>query len=430
MEAATVKMGSSTSSTRPQKRAAGSFTISGSTVTVEIVRRVEDVDAVAWNAVLRPHDIFHDLALLHALETMYAPEGAIPRYLIFRESSGRPIATACLYTYTIDATVMAEKKHQGRFRRFVSRCLAPLFRTRLVMCGLPLSTGESSLRFAPGANVAAVVQALDEVLRDVARQDRARCILLKEFREEELPQLASLEQHGYLRADSLPVNQQQISHSSFEEFLCSLGNKRRGMIRRSMRKFASSGIEWQRTSDPAVVAQLYSTDVHKQYEAVLNKSSTQFERLPASFAFQLVSNLPNNSEILFAMKDGEVVGFGIAVFNKDEYIPLIVGLDYLRSRESELYFNLLYETFDIACQRGSKRLNFGQNADDCKRIRFGCAQAGRYFFVRGAKPWVHFALRCLAGRLFPSHPVRQPDVEKAAAETTERPNHNPTRNAA
>src|SRR5581483_389630 len=78
------------------------------------------------------------------------------RHILFRDGEGEPVAAATLCRCVVDGAALAEgvaKTILGAVGRLVPR----LVKQRLILCGLPISTGDSHLRFAPQADRTAVL---------------------------------------------------------------------------------------------------------------------------------------------------------------------------------------------------------------------------------------------------------------------------------
>jgi len=71
-------------------------------------------------------------------------------HVLFRDETGKPAAAACLCLYKIDGTLLAEG-FSKKVAAFVARLIPALVKFKLLFCGLPVSAGQSSLRFAPDA---------------------------------------------------------------------------------------------------------------------------------------------------------------------------------------------------------------------------------------------------------------------------------------
>lgn len=175
----------------------------------------------------------------------------------------------------------------------------------IAFCGLPVSAGQSHLRVAPGVDPGPILAALDGLPR-----------------------------------------------------------KRRADARAAARKFAAGRLRMLTTSDPDLVDRLVTPDVHRLYEAVVARSETRLELLPAAFFRGVVRALPDGAEMIFALDGDRVVGFSL---------------------------NLVART-----------------AYGCKAMKFGSGQVARHLFIRGVGFAMRHAVRLAAGQLFPPRPITVP----------------------
>lgn len=373
----------------------------------EILDSAAAIDIAAWDALRGRDDPFMDVRWLRAVEASLARDATF-RYVLFRDATGRPAASACLATYAADGAVLAGHGLAGRVARGLRRISPWLVTYPIAFCGLPVSAGQSHLRVAPGVDPGPVLAALDGLLESFARERRARCIVLKEFGDDELPLVASAPHLGYVRADSLPVHQVALPPGDFAAYLAGLPRKRRADARTAARKFAAGRLRMLTTSDPDLVDRLFTPDVHRLYEAVVARSETRLELLPAAFFRGVVRALPDGAEMIFALDGDRVVGFSLNLFARTAYRPLFLGLDYARNRDHDLYFNLLYAAVDNALRHGSRLIVLGQTADRCKAMKFGSGQVARHLFIRGVGFAMRHAVRLAAGHLFPPRPITVP----------------------
>ncbi|MGQ0634906.1 MAG: GNAT family N-acetyltransferase [Planctomycetaceae bacterium] len=368
---------------------------------------VSQIDICAWESLRDPNDLFMDVRLLRVVETSMAGQTRL-RFVLFRDSRGRPAAAACLCTYTVDSTVLAGEGVLQKLTAGLKRIAPRLVQFQILFCGLPFSGGQSHLRFAPGVDRAAILRSLDSILRDVARADGAQCIALKEFNGGDLESLAALESLGYRRADSLPMNHFLVEHANLEEFLASLHNRKRYEIRKSLKKAQQTGLRTFATSDPGEIERLCTPRVYDMYRAVVAKAKTKLELLPREFFIETARRLPENCEYHFARHGDDVLGFGLCLFSGTTYHPLVLGVDYARNRDHDVYFNLMILGLDRAMRRGMRNVHMGQDADELKCTKFGCRQTSRYFFIKGAGAVMDGVIRLLFKQLFPQRPLLAP----------------------
>lgn len=372
-------------------------------LTEKIVDSVSKVDADDWEQIRQSNDLFMDLRLLQAVETSMHATSRFWYAIYYNRTV--PVAIAVLCSFKVDIGVLADDDTSKRIIDGLRKIWKRLVEHRIVFCGLPIATCQSSLRFAPEIDTEAILSQLDRTLRRFAKQDRAKVIVLKEFVDEELPTLKPLEKLGYRKADSLPNHHVSLTGTTWNDYLMGLCNKKRHNIRQSMKKFESKGFRIITTSDYQQIEQLYTPETHKLYEAVLARSKTQFEYLPREFFLEMARQLPDHCEFQFVLNGDRVVGFGLCALNDGEYFALYAGLDYELNREADIYFNLLYRVIGDAAGHGSSLVEIGQNADVLKCTKLGAIQSRRSVYVRGSNRIANWIIGKFFNQLFPARPL-------------------------
>jgi hypothetical protein len=324
-------------------------------------------------------------------------------YVIVRDADANPIACACLTELPVDPLVLAAgpfKKVGSHFRRVFPRLLS----FKILMCGLPVSTGDSALRFAPGAEPSLALRTLDGVLNAVARRSGASFLLFKEFEDSDRSRMAGLVDLGYTQAESLPMNSFLSSFSDFEHYLSSLKAHYRQDIRRSRAKLERTGCVINRTRGGAFLEQFYTARLHGLYLAVLSRAANKLEVLPHEFFLALARQFRESISFTYISRGSEVVAFNWAFQDEQSYRLLFCGLDYELNAEADLYFNLMYAELDNALRAGVARIDIGQTADAFKS-RLGCLQAPLWLYLKAAR--VPKVVRMCFPPFFPH---RQPTV--------------------
>ncbi|MDY0165519.1 MAG: GNAT family N-acetyltransferase [Thermoguttaceae bacterium] len=356
----------------------------------ELNKSISDSDLSGWRDLCRGHDdAFMDPEFIAANESALANDCRFWTLLV-RDPQDRPAMAACLTSLSVDAAVLSGD--------FAHRCVARIrrlwpgyFKFRVLLVGLPVSAGQSSVAFAQWADRSLAVQAAERAVRQVARESRACAVVWKEFDESEVASLADLTRMGYLRADSLPMNQLEVAFRSFEEYCSSLRSKLRYDIRRSQRKLQRAGFHIRRLDGSEGADQWYSDTVHRLHEAVVLRSSTQLQMLPAEFFRELARRVGKQAVFYFAHKGERTAGVACALQGRHAYELLFTGFDDEANRRADLFFNLVYARLDEAMRSGAKRIHLGQNADTFK-ARLGATQRRRWIFARGCgilKPLLH-----------------------------------------
>src|SRR5580698_8048942 len=146
----------------------------------ELYESIAAIPPDIWNAARSATpSSFTDPAFLHALEGGL-PERTRVFHVVVRDENGNPAACASLCLMAVDLLLLAGPRVQ-RLAGLVRRLWPRLGMLRVLFCGLPVSSGQSQIGFAPGADRKRAIEKLDNLLQRLARQERAKVIVYKEF---------------------------------------------------------------------------------------------------------------------------------------------------------------------------------------------------------------------------------------------------------
>ncbi|HVW01813.1 MAG TPA: GNAT family N-acetyltransferase, partial [Planctomycetaceae bacterium] len=370
-----------------------------------------------WNKLRHPEgDPFTEPGFIGAVEKSMARDGKF-WHVIFRDAGGQPVASASFCTYKVDATLLAEEGVVKRIAGAIRRIAPWAVKLKVLFCGLPVSAGQSNLRFAPGVDRAAITRQLDRLLRKTAVRAFAHCIIYKEFPEADGAALG-LEALGYMRADSLPMNHTDPQFKDFDDFLAHLKSSKRYTIRKQQKKFDKSGMRVVQMLGGEGADQVCTDDVHRLYLNVLDKAKVKLEQLPAEFFRELARQLPQQSAYTFVYQGDRVVAFACSIFSDDVFHQMFVGVDYELNAQWDLYFNLFYKAIDYAFRRQVRDIIVGQSADMFKQQRLNCFQVPLYFYIRGSNFISQLVIRTGFSALFPPHPLLAPEKEEGETQET------------
>jgi predicted N-acyltransferase len=366
-----------------------------------------DVDPEAWNRVRDPQaDPFMHPGFVAAVENSFAGICRF-RQILVRDEQGHPVAAACLCFFPVDAAVLADG-----FARKVANVIngvAPvLLRIPLLLVGLPISCGASHLRFAPEADREAALRLIDEQARKFARETKAKCIVFKEFEAHECHELDSLASLGYRQANSLPMNRAPANYASFDQYLASLPSAKRRTIKKSREKFAKLGFKVVHLRGGEGADRLYSDEVHRLYDGVLDRAKVRFERLPAEFFREIARQMPDNSLFTYVFQGERIVAFAATLTVEEVFDQMFVGYDYDLNPECDLYFNLFFEAVSAAFERQPRRIYIGQTSDEFKHQKLSGFQVPLSIYVKGTHPVINALIKNAFGLFFPPRPMQYP----------------------
>lgn len=358
---------------------------------------IEQMDLAAWESICGrgEHDFTMDTRYLRCVQESIASQARF-WYIIIRDSSSHPVACACLCEFTVDLLIIAGerlKRALSYFRRIFPHSMS----FTVLMCGLPVSIGQSSVRFARGADHSAAVEQLESLMQELAGKASIRFVLFKEFDAEGCRQLAGLLKRGYVQAESLPMNYFAPTFKDFEHYLSSLKAHYRQDIRRSMNKLQRGGFTISRVPGRKAL-ELYTDEVHKLYRAVVDRAANKLEILPREFFLALAGEFPESISFTYISRGGVIAAFNWAMQTPQKYQLLFCGLNYELNTHAELYFNLMYAELDNALRASVATVEIGQTADLFK-ARLGCFQRPLWFYAKTTR--VARVFRLCSRFLFP-----------------------------
>jgi predicted N-acyltransferase len=373
---------------------------------ISVANSIDERDADEWHAACGGRaDAAMDPRFLHAVEKSMGVDARFWN-VVFRDAADLPVGAVALSRFAIDGLLLASprwKKIGMRLRRLWPNFL----KFHVLLCGSPVSTGESQLRISPGADHSVLLGQLDRLMIRLACNQRTPFVVFKEFTPAEVNRTDTLLDLGYLRADSLPMNHFPACYRDFEHFCASIRSRYRRHILRSRKKFQSMGLHVDHLRGNEDFDKLYTEEVHRLYLAVLSHADVIFECLPSQFFRELAVQYAENAAFPTFFQGERIVAFVCGIFDQDNYRNNFCGFDYHINAEAELYFNLLYEDLDYALRQNVRSISVGQTANEFKS-RVGCYLEPRFFYIKSRDPIFQFLVRAGSLYLFsPAPPITE-----------------------
>jgi len=395
-----------------RKPAIGLLTAEVQSHICRIYDSITDVSPEAWQRLTGSEpDLGMDPRLIRVLEETLADQCRMWTMMV-EDPMGAVVACACLCLFAVDAVITAPPAVR-KITEFIRSCWAGFFKFGLLFCSLPVPAGENHIRMTPEADREAVLAAVDEGMRQLARKHHARMMLLKEFELARQSELAPLERLGYLRGDVPPPYDLPAHFRSFDEYLSALKARYRNQITRSVKKFAKTGFCAVHVHDSAEIERLYTDRMHELYVAVWSRAKDRLEKLPAEFFRRTARAFPGRTSLTIIYRGEHVAGFTFGLSSGRAYHNMRSGIDYSLNDEGDLYFNLFYNDLDQAFRRGHEEIHLGQDSDDFK-TRLGSRPRALSFYLRAPNPALQAGLQAFSRMLFPKLPaVRTHDVFKS-----------------
>jgi Peptidogalycan biosysnthesis/recognition len=362
---------------------------------------IEHLDLTEWQRIQASFNasIFTDPRFIAAVEVSIKQ---VERfwYIVLYDEGGVPIACTSASAMTVDLADLADPG-LARFIRHTPLVSSWLRRLKLLIGGLPIGTGHSTLALAQPSASAQILPILDGIICDLATEVRADAIVYKEFGETDLTWTEPLLDLGYYRIPTPPMHFFRPVFQDFSHYCAALKAHYRQQINRSKRKLRDAGLEIIVLSNQEEILRAYTPEVHALYQQMADRATIKVEVLPIEFLHQLTLRLNGQVELIAIRKEARIVAFGWNIHAQSSYHAMYGGLDYHLNHEFDLYFNLIYAMLDCALGKRVSRIEVGLGGDAFK-AKIGCYCEPLYVFVKGRRPLMWLIVRA-AGRLLIAH---------------------------
>jgi predicted N-acyltransferase len=358
--------------------------------TYRLFDTIGDVDLAGWQRVRSEcgDSIFMDPRFIAAVEVGMRRSCRFWHVIVYDENR---VAVACasLTAMSLDLAYVVDPTLASIMRRLPG-VLSALRSLKLLLCGLPVSAGQSNLMLASPCQQ--VLSILNEVASELAIKTRAQAIVYKEFSERDLDRMNELLNLGYRRLATPPMHVFTSRFRDIRDYCAGLRSHYRKQVVHSLDKFRRAQVEISVLTDALQIQLVYTTEVHNLYDQVVDKSDMKFERLTVEFFHQLVTRLEGQVELVVFSESKKIIAFGWCLESDSIYYMLYMGLDYERNAELDLYFNLMYCVLDRALRKRKAKIHVGQAASAFK-ARLGCHPEPLHMFIKGFGPLLPLVIR-------------------------------------
>jgi predicted N-acyltransferase len=350
---------------------------------------IAEIPAHEWDHLTADDvDLTMDRRLIGAFEAMMG-EQCRSFTIVIRDAAGKAIGLACACMFRVDLGHFPWLDQLvARARRAWRNCL----KIGVLFCGLPIPAGQNHLRIAAHADRGAVLTELDVALRELARDQGAMMVVLKEFSIGECEGLQTLLDRGYLRGE-IPATHLMVGEfGSFANYLAAIKARYRSQVNRSLKKFEEARLRVEQVRGPIDLPRVYTDEAHRLYEAVQRRAKYRLELYPAEFIRELGRQFGEDASLTCIYQGERLVAFTVGLARKSIYHNLYSGLDYDLRTEADLYFNLFYHDLDFAWRRGATEVHLGQTSDHFKS-RLGSKSEPMYLFIRPRNWLIRWGLK-------------------------------------
>ena len=267
---------------------------------IDIHSHIDDVEADAWNALIRSDNPFVEhrfLSLLESSHSVGAGTGWEPRHVVVRDGA-RVVGAAPTY---LRHDSYGEFIFDWGWAQAAQRARIPYYPK--VTCAVPF-TPATGPRLLTANDSPKVRDLLCVALQDLAKREQASSVHILFCRDDEAAHAAST---GYQRRASMQFHWRNAGWKDFDAFLQSLRHEERKQIRRERRRVAEAGVrielrlarDMDRTLLPQVFRLYTSTSDRKWGRPYLTEDF--FHALPDVLGDAALFGLAFREEKLIAM---------------------------------------------------------------------------------------------------------------------------------
>lgn len=351
---------------------------------------IHEIEAARWDEVAGARAAPRSHAYLTAIEDSGINDCRF-FYPVVTDATGRIVAHACVYTITTDLTQTLPERYQGA-SRLLRRLWPGFLQVKITECASPLVPGHS-ISVRPGEPRALLIRLLGRAVADIARRERSRLVVFRDFLDAERVDADALLDEGYNRAANMPLARIRVRWKTYEDYLNAMRSRYRKDLRRRLERVERGGQRALRLTDFADRAALWAEQVATMYD---RSKSFKRERIAARY-YEQIERMPVASRmVLAAERDGHTVAHGLVLFDDAHTIATYFGRD--AGPPGNEWFHLLNEVIRVGIERGSEYICLGLGSYDAKSL-VGADFEPLHCYARSTLGWVNWVMRKVPDRM-------------------------------
>lgn len=184
------------------------------------------------------------------------------------------------------------------------------------------------------------------------------------------PLLARAEEYGFLPALIAADTTIKVPWASFDDYLGSLGSRRRYATRWELARAKERGIEFSREPDPAAIVDAQVRLMLSHLESLGHVGDAETER---SYLLETIRQFGDDYRIIAARRQGELIGFCSFLSSGRHHKVMDCCVDRSKAdRDDQLFPTLMSETIRLTIALGGGVITFGSTNFRAKLHR-GCS---------------------------------------------------------
>ena len=364
-------------------------------LTVKIFRKIEQIPEAEWRSIF-PAGV-ENYNFLKSLDVSGFDQFTFFYLMVYRVEM--PVGAISCFTmhFEVDMTVKGILKTIFK----LSRKIAPNFmRPKVLMCGIPMGRGRIGLKDEGGE----VLELMRSSLEHLAREEKAKMIIYKDFTKAYDEPFKPLLNKGYSKVESIPSTEMDLNFNSFDEYLKRLSRVTRDGLKRNLKKAGQlNKIELVVKNE---LNDKEAKQVHELYLQTFMKQALGFEKLPPYFFKAVSLNMPNETRYFLWRINEDIAAFALCFVKGDYFVDYYLGFNYALPREYYLYFIRFRDLLKWCIENGIRKYEMGVTSYDVKK-RLGFDFIRLYFYIKHFNPLINMMVPVLKLFLAPrnSEPV-------------------------
>jgi hypothetical protein len=314
-----------------------------------IARRADLAGEEAWQSALRLQH--KDRRYYELIEDTICPEFDF-RYLFIRDEAGRTRAVQPIFLLDQDLLGGFDSR-KLKLVRAIRRIWPRFLKLRTLMAGC--AAGEGHLPSSAAAAQRRDAEILSSHIVQLARQERASLVVLKEFPARYRNALSCFLQRGFARVPSMPMTRLDLAtYASFDDYMLkAIKGKRRNELRRKLKAAQGAGpIELETLSDASAIVD----EIYPLYLQVFERSGLQFEKLTKAFFHEIGNRMPDKTRFFIWRQSGKIIAFSLCLVDGETLYGEYIGLDYRVALDFHLYFYVMRDIISWAIGNGYRSI--------------------------------------------------------------------------
>ena len=356
--------------------------LSNHNLKVHLFDSLKDEWIEKWDSTIGKRSSFNYSAL-RGLQNVYSNNARIEnnwnmKYLLITDNSDNVILSTFITTSLLKEDLLSPTEISIELEEV--RKDVPYFMTsKVTMLGTPLTEGNHLFLKCTMKQVKLkALNLLIKELENIQKEEESNSIMLRDMVANDPDMDHLMVDLGFFKSSLPNSNTLNLQDIEIDEFIISLGKRNRKHFRDNILS-AQDTIYSKVNKDPNQISKWYDL-----YSNVSSKNlSLNTFKVPKLF-FEYVAKSDDWEIIeLYSRAEDHLLGMIICEWNRDQYNPVLIGLDYEKNFEFNAYRNLLWESIKKAKSHGCSAVNFGYSAEIEKK-KLGAKQERNIAYIQSA----------------------------------------------